>query len=126
MKTTNICPIAEVPVGPVCPVTRCAHNQQGACSYVEAFSIEGDLNKTSALYGVSPDDVQEHANSIQLALVASRWFEHINGKSVLNARESDFKAAKDPTQAAEFSQWNTSAFNFGQVLMSLDLLNQRL
>lgn len=102
------------------------HNRSGACAFVSALPLEGDLVATAVAYGVTPDDIQSRVSDIQLGLVAASWFEHINQKPLINGKASDFKAAEDPKQGSEFTSWNTSAFSFGQVLSSLQLIRTRL
>lgn len=125
-RNLSTCPIVGAQIGPDCKVTGCMHNRSGSCCFVEALPLEGDVTATSQIYAVPVDEVQSRVIEIQLALVASSWFEHINQKPITDGRECDFRAAQDPRQGAEFTRWNTSSFSFGQVLSSLQLINTRL
>lgn len=102
------------------------HNRSGACGFIESLSLEGDLAATSQAYSVAVDLIQDRVTDIQCGLVSARWFEHLNQKSILEGKASDFRAAADPKQADTFAEWNTSSFSFADILQSLNLISSRL
>ena len=126
VDTRGMCPIASIPVNEACSITRCTNNREGTCTFQTMVNLEGQLDATAEYFGVSVQDVENRVKVIHSAIVAAAWFEHINQRTLINGTASQFDAATDPQQAHEFKFWNSSNFNFGQVVSALILIRQRL
>lgn len=120
------CPITGAFVGPSCATHGCMFNKDGMCAHAEVSGIEGDVNEVSGLYGVTVEAVNVRVQDIQIALVASRWFEHLTGRSILSGRAKDFLEAMDTRQEKSFREWNKSSFSFPQIIASLNQVRQGL
>ena len=119
MSSGFFCPITSTDIGPQCSKTGCMHNVAGTCNHQAMVNMEGDIAAVASHFCIDEVEVQRRVRDIQCALVADRWFEHINQVPLPEGHVKHFDAATDPKQAKEFAEWNQSAFNFGQILAML-------
>ena len=107
-----------------CHVRPCMNNVDGVCHRDEIVHMDGDAASIAKLKGVSTAEVAQAASDLQVALVASRFFEVMFDKSLLDASHSELDTLC--SSAHLFHEWNTSSHTFAQITRMIGILRSRL
>lgn len=111
-------------VGEECHVSACMNNINGFCCRTVLLQLEGDVQGVAKVKCTTTQTVEKAVDDARIAIVANSFFEHLLGKSVLEATDADFSTVGKSAQS--FQEWNTTPHTFPQITRILSIIHERL
>lgn len=125
MKTCPVLPTLSLStVGEECPVSACMNNINGYCCRTVLLQLEGDAPGVAKVKCTTTQTIEKAIDDARTAIVANSFFEHLLGKSVMEATGADFIVVAK--SARSFQEWNTTPHTFPQVTRILSIIQSRL
>ena len=120
------CPLNDAEKGNACLTSECMYNAAGKCMFLKVQSMHEvkDDQNLADYFGVSVSEMKSKARLVRAGLTASRFFEFVTGRNIVDGREVDFKKVRDSKE--QFTTWNKTQCDWAAVCDALTVIHDNL
>jgi len=125
------CPIGRSVEKDQCAERTCVYNVGGNCEYnscsvVQELPLPADrLSGVVRIFGITEQEVQSSAREVMVAIVLSRYFEYLFGKSILDCKKKELEALR--LSESQYTAWRGKPNpKFAQLLETLSKIEVAL